>query len=533
MIGSHLGKWVIDSELGRGGMGRVFLAHDEGDSGQQAAVKILSAELAQEAGFLERFKREIDVLRELNHPNIVRLYDSGSQDILNFYAMEYVEGEDFEQILRKQGRLPWRDVLHAALQVCLALKHAHDRGIIHRDLKPPNLLRTPQQVVKLTDFGIAKVFASRHLTNVGGVVGTAEYLSPEQATGKQSTKRSDLYSLGVVLYTLLTGRTPFEGHSTAEILHKHLYGQFSPPMKLVPEVPHDFDEVICQLLEKDPAKRPADALVLHRQLDSIRRRMERKSSMTSPGTPTDATVAENATDLPQGSNPGPATLMSRMMRKELEEQNRLSAFGQFLNQPIVLVPLFLLCVGILAWRFWPQDKLTAEEQFRQGSELLASTDPTDWDRGWNDFLEPLLQKQPNGPYKEQIESLRMQYEDLSSLRRALNRVRFAGRAGEAQRFYQRGLRLCQEGDTEAARQLWQDTVDAFKIDPSEARWVALSERGLAMLQRKAPTNEKRPDILHDIVERAKKADPAQRERALEALRKLYHDDPEAMKEIEK
>src|SRR5262249_36141742 len=153
-------------------------------------------------------------------------FDSGSQDGLFYYAMEYVPGESFEQILARQGRVHWKEVLDAALQVCPALKHAHDRGVVHRDIKPPNLLRTPEGVVKLTDFGIAKVFAARHLTNTGGVVGTAEYISPEQAAGKQATKRSDLYSLGIVLYTLLTGRPPFEGLSTSEILHKHLYGQF-------------------------------------------------------------------------------------------------------------------------------------------------------------------------------------------------------------------------------------------------------------------------------------------------------------------
>src|SRR5205814_186190 len=123
-------------------------------------------------------------------------------------------------------RVPWSEVLDAALQICPALKHAHDHGVIHRDLKPPNLLRTSTGIIKLTDFGIAKVFAGRQLTNTGGVVGTAEYLSPEQATGKQASKRSDLYSLGAVMYALLVGKTPFTGATTAELLHKHIYARF-------------------------------------------------------------------------------------------------------------------------------------------------------------------------------------------------------------------------------------------------------------------------------------------------------------------
>src|SRR5437660_5351864 len=307
MIGARLGKWILDKELGRGGMGRVYMAHEE-SNGNLAALKVLAAELAQETGFLKRFQREIEVLSQLSHPNIVQFYESGMQEGLFYYAMEYVAGENYEQLLLQHGRLPWKEVLHAALQVCPALKHAHDRGIVHRDIKPPNLLRTPAGVIKLTDFGIAKVFAARHLTNTGGVVGTAEYLSPEQAQGKQATKRSDLYSLGVVLYHLLTGRPPFEGKSTPELLHKHAYGQFDRPIKLVLDLPHDLDDVVCQLLEKDPSRRPPDGLVLQRQLDSIRRKLERKSQHTLAPTSDAATVADNREPDPNVDQPeGAAT----------------------------------------------------------------------------------------------------------------------------------------------------------------------------------------------------------------------------------
>src|SRR5262249_9466130 len=218
MIGERLGKWIIYKELGRGGMGRVYLANEE-IGGRRAAIKILAAELAQDVRFLQRFQREIDILSRLEHPNIVRFYESGLENGLYFYAMEYVEGESLDEVLHRDGRLPWPEVLDAALQICPALKHAHDHGIIHRDLKPPNLLRTAAGVIKLTDFGIAKAFASTQLTSTAGVVGTAEFLSPEQAAGKPVTKRSDLYSLGVVLYTLLTGRVPFEGTSFLDLLH--------------------------------------------------------------------------------------------------------------------------------------------------------------------------------------------------------------------------------------------------------------------------------------------------------------------------
>ena len=279
MIGDRLGKWIIYKELGRGGMGRVYLAQEE-IGGRQAALKVLAAELAQEAGFLQRFQREIEALTQLDHPHIVRFYESGFENNLHFYAMEYVDGRSLEDILEQEERLPWQEVLDTALQICPALKHVHDHGIIHRDLKPANILRTSAGVVKLTDFGIAKVFAQGHLTATGGVVGTAEYLSPEQAAGKPVTKRSDLYSLGAVLYTLLTGRPPFTGDSFVELLHKHRYGQFDSPRKVRPELPYEIDELVCQLLEKDPADRPPDCLVLSRQLEAIRCKLERKNHPT-------------------------------------------------------------------------------------------------------------------------------------------------------------------------------------------------------------------------------------------------------------
>src|SRR5262245_40402252 len=205
MIGENLGKWRIFKELGRGGMGRVYLAQEEG-TGRQAAVKVLAGELAQDVGFLQRFQREIETLSQLTHPNIVRFYESGCENGHYFYAMEYVDGQSLDETLAAHKRLPWREVLHIALQLCPALRHVHDHGVVHRDLKPSNIIRTAAGQVKLMDFGIAKIFASTHLTATGGVVGTAEFISPEQASGKPVTKRSDLYSLGVVMYTLLVGR---------------------------------------------------------------------------------------------------------------------------------------------------------------------------------------------------------------------------------------------------------------------------------------------------------------------------------------
>lgn len=425
MIGARLGAWVIEKELGRGGMGRVYLARED-PGGRQAAVKVLAPELAKDAGFLHRFQREIDALSQLDHPHIVRFFEAGFQEGQYFYVMEYVDGRSFEELLHERGRLPWPEVLDAALQICPALKHAHDRGIIHRDLKPPNLLRTPTGVVKLTDFGIAKIFASTQLTATGGIVGTAEYLSPEQAAGKPVTKRSDLYCFGVVLYTLLTGRTPFEGISFVDLLHKHRFGQFDRPGKLVPELPHEMDEVVCQLLEKDPARRPADSLVLQRLLEGIRRKQERKAQATMAGQQRERTVVDTADSpglLPGGE--GPATLMSRLMRQELDRQNRGGPIQQFFNRPWVLVSLFVLCVGVMIWGFF----------FRSEDE-------------------PVPERADTGP----------------------------AFVTEGERIYRLGLRHREQGDLKAAQRDWDSVIAIFATIEGEERWVRKARQALQELE---------------------------------------------------
>jgi serine/threonine-protein kinase len=529
MIGSRLGKWVLDKEIGRGGMGRVYRAHEEPGE-RLAAIKILSAELAQEPGFLQRFEREIEILNRLNHPNIVKFFESGAENGQFYYAMEYVDGRSFEEILHAKGKVPWKEVLDAALQICPALKHAHDHGVIHRDIKPPNLLRTEAGVVKLTDFGIAKVFAGRQLTTTGGVVGTAEYLSPEQAAGKPATKRSDLYSLGAVLYMLLTGRTPFSGSTTAELLHKHLYARFDRPQKLVPDMPHELDEIIVQLLEKDPARRPPDSLVLHRQLDSLRRKLERKGELTIHSVAKDKTLADNRGDVPEEGVEGPATFVSRMVRQELESQKQEATFLQWSKRPWVLVTMLACCVAIIVWTFLPQSKPNPEQLFAEGKARMASPNPDDWDTAWAEYLEPLSHNS-NTPHHNEIQEFKRKIDDRSALRRALAGVQNGGTVSEAQRFYQKGLRLCRDGDFDAARNLWLNVVTSFQGIDAEDHWVQLSRTGLAELDHKAPPSARNDETARAALKRAselkKQGKDKEAEKVFQALIALYKDDPAA------
>jgi serine/threonine-protein kinase len=522
MIGSRLGPWVIDRELGRGGMGCVYLAHADpppADGPARAAVKVLAAELSTDPGLLRRFHREIEVLQKLDHPGIVRFLGSGEQDGRYYFAMEYVEGPSYQELLERQGKLPWEEVLLVALRLAPALKHAHDRGVIHRDLKPSNLLRAESgesgglPVVKLTDFGIASLFASAHLTLPGGVVGTAEYLSPEQAVGKPVTRRSDLYSLGAVLYTLVTGRTPFEGEPV-ELLHKHVYGRFDRPGRLVPELPAEFDDIICQLLEKDPAKRPADGGILARRLESLLRKQTRKA------TPVAETVAPSV---------GPATLASRLVRAELEREKEGGPVRRLFNSPWVLVPLFLLTLGVLVWTFWPLDP---EAQFQRGAALMDSNEPDDWYRGWHDYLEPFAKRYPE-QHAAEMDEFRRRMDEYQAARDAAVAARGSGPMSEAQWFYQLGLRLRQQGDEDGAKRVWRALRQAFHDVPSELPWVRKAKE-----QEEAPA-EKVADVkrqwgpVREALRKVKELREAGKKDEADAiergLRELYENDPDGLK----
>ncbi len=487
MIGENLGKWRIFKELGRGGMGRVYLAQEEG-TGRQAAIKVLAGELAQDVGFLQRFQREIETLSQLTHPNIVRFYESGYENGHYFYAMEYVDGQSLDETLLAQKRLPWREVLDIALQLCPALRHVHDHGVIHRDLKPSNIIRTAAGQVKLMDFGIAKIFAGTHLTATGGVVGTAEFISPEQASGKPVTKRSDLYSLGVVLYTLLVGRPPFEGVGFLDLLHKHRYAQFDKPQKMVPEIPYEIDEVVCLLLEKDPAKRPPDCLVLFKHLDGLKRRLDRRLQNTEELGSNAMTVAEQRTDpMELVDLPGPATLMSKLMREEIARQKRGSPVMRFINHPLVLVVLLAVCIGLITWAFWPLDQNTL---FERGARLMASARLSDMNEAFREYLDPLEKRFPDHPYKEEVDKFRIKHESAKN-----------PTPTEAQHFYQLGERLRLEGNDRAAREIWSSLVIAFDSSDADRSWVQRAQKAIGDLEKRAAQGD-RLKSLKPIVDRA-------------------------------
>ena len=263
---------MIRSRLGRGGMGTVYEA-ENASTGELVAVKTLATHLSDDAGLRRRFMAEIEALRSLGHPGIVRLLAFGEEDGQPYFAMELVRGRSLEQLLRTGRRFSWRETVGVALEIVRALKSAHDHGVIHRDLKPANLLFADEPAtgttVKLADFGIARLFGDTGQTMAGTIVGTAEYMAPEQAAGLPVDQRVDLYALGLVMFAMLTGAPPFRGGTVGEIIERQ---RREPPPRLaslVAGVPVELDRLIDRLLAKQPADRPANALALGRLLSAI------------------------------------------------------------------------------------------------------------------------------------------------------------------------------------------------------------------------------------------------------------------------
>ncbi len=254
-------RYEVVREIGRGGMAEVYLARDQ-LLDRPVALKVLHREFARDPQFVERFRREAQAAAALNHPNVVAVYDWGQEAGTSFIVMEYVEGRPLSDIVREGGAREPRTAARIAAHVAAALSFAHQRGLVHRDVKPGNILITPSGQVKVADFGIARSRAADGLTQTGAVMGTATYFSPEQAQGLDVDGRSDVYSLGVVLYEMLAGVPPFRNDNPVTVAYQHVQEQPEPLARRAPGVPAALQQIVARALAKDPARRypSADAM---------------------------------------------------------------------------------------------------------------------------------------------------------------------------------------------------------------------------------------------------------------------------------
>ena len=334
------GRYHVLERIAAGGMGEVFRARDA-VLDREVAIKVLHRSLAGDQGFVERFRREARAAAGISHPNIVNVHDWGAVDGIYYMVMEYVRGRAVRDLLNAQGRLAPAQAADVLRQTLIALDHAHRRGLVHRDVKPENILVTTDGVVKVADFGLARAYADGRQTQSGTVTGTVQYLAPEQIRGEPADPRSDLYSLGVVGFELLTGRLPFTGETAMAIAYKHLSDRVPRPSALVDDIPADVDAFVISATERDRELRPESAAEMRRDLESIARELP-------PARPLEELVAEATpvVNLPAapGGDEGGATTATVTIRAERGKRRRLRRFGVAL--------LVLVALAAADWGAW-------------------------------------------------------------------------------------------------------------------------------------------------------------------------------------
>jgi serine/threonine-protein kinase len=480
LVGQRFGPFIIDKELGSGAMGTVYRATYE-KTGQRVALKVMVPGLSGSEHAQARFEREGEILKQLNHPNIVRLFGVGRSHGMRFYAMEYIKGEGLDKVIQRRGRLTWEEVVALGQQLCAALQHAHEQGIIHRDIKPSNLMMLLDGSVKLTDFGIAKDLDVTQLTAANCTVGTASYMSPEQCRGdKNMNFKSDLYSLGVVFYELLTGKKPFNAEVPMDMFLQHIQGAFERPSRLAMDIPVWLDTLVCQMLEKKPEKRPRDAAAVAEALNRI---AEKVTAQQSAGVDL---VQSRAIDRPRGARL--ADEEEREAARSLHEAVTGKKLKRRRGAPFYQRAWFIVVgsVGILAVMaallYIALKPPSPEALYLRAEKLMASTDPDDWDRARDGPIMEYLSRyaRRNDEQAAKIREWAAEYDVRMRARQLANRMKMNLQPqDDAERAAQAAVRHEEAGDLAAAQKSWATVLEVTEgAGPDQQSWALLADKRL-------------------------------------------------------
>jgi serine/threonine-protein kinase len=478
LLGQQVGPFTVEKELGAGAMGAVYRARNT-TTGQLVAIKVVAPGLAGNKTVMARFQREAAMLKQLKHPNIVRLVATGKFHGTPFYAMEYVDGESLDRVMARRGRVTWEEVVEFGQQLCSGLQHAHEAGIIHRDLKPSNVMVLTDGTIKLTDFGIAKDMDRTQLTAAHCTVGTASYMSPEQCKGDRDlTTRSDLYSMGVMFYELLTGRKPFNADNPMDMFQQHLTATFERPGRQVLDIPVWLDNLVCQLLEKEADKRPVNAAMVARALSEVK---EKVLAQQSAGV---VAARTRKVDRPRGQpkleeedKEAARTLLGHKKRKK----QAVPIYRQRWLQGAVLAGL-LLAIGFVVIRaFQPA---SAEQLYKHASKYMGDDTPDLWEKA-REPIDEFLRRYPDHPKAAEIRDWDQKivaHEQEDALVRRMHLMRQLHRDFEPASVYEGlahdALRYQDFGDLPLARERWQELKQKTQKEPDQRGWLALAERKL-------------------------------------------------------
>ncbi len=344
-------RYQIIKSIGEGGMANVYLAYDT-ILDRNVAVKLLRGDLATDEKFVRRFQREALSASSLNHPNIVEVYDVGEDNGDYYIVMEYIEGKHLKELIKKRGKLTVSEVVDIMLQITDGMSVAHDSYIIHRDIKPQNIMILENGIVKITDFGIAMAMNATQLTQTNSVMGSVHYIPPEQASGKGATLQSDIYSMGIVMYELLTGKLPYRGENAVEIALKHLKEAMPNIKDELPNLPNSIENIILKATAKNPKNRYADAREMHEDLktclDDSRAREKRIEFKYPENNFDDTKISKMLKDTPKKIVEEEEPIAKQITKDDLKKQNKvLIVLASIFTGLVVIITSVVLLIPVI------------------------------------------------------------------------------------------------------------------------------------------------------------------------------------------